>query len=354
MAAAKNFLYDVARGVPIGDLIVLGGGAALQSALIAAFEAVTGKEIVVPEHTEIMGAYGAALLGLEEHNHKKAAGSVVKNTFRGLDASFLPDKTEQVTCRGCGNSCNTTVSTVQSPDGTVEMHASGTGCGNPAIEGIKKEPSKGTKLPNHVRMRKQLLEKSQAGVATVSLDVAECARCDGERVRETRSWRLDRAEHDQDGRGVKVGIPATGLTTTKAPFGAFRRLVATVAGPVARRDERPDGEIFDRTAKHLQRHGHAVHGGRGAPARERKCHTCPHAEDDRAAPLAGAEEIKGKPRCVHCLSSGPFQAQSGPLGAKAKRPRRRSSHPRSTQRLGRANSEGDDHARKVLGVESRR
>ena len=62
-----NYLHKVVGGHQIGDNIFFLGGTTFNHATVAAFEQITGKRITVPEHAEVMGAIGAALVASTDH-----------------------------------------------------------------------------------------------------------------------------------------------------------------------------------------------------------------------------------------------------------------------------------------------
>lgn len=60
-AVVHNYLNRVVGKRPIGKKIMFLGGPSLNKAVVAAFERVLQRPLVVPPHREVMGAYGAAL-----------------------------------------------------------------------------------------------------------------------------------------------------------------------------------------------------------------------------------------------------------------------------------------------------
>ena len=104
-AIVHNYLNRVVGKRNIGKRVMFLGGPSLNKAVVAAFENVIGRGLVVPPHREVLGAYGAAVM-LHE---KKWAGSNNPRVFRGLK-SATHDRltyTEKV-CRadsGCHNQC---------------------------------------------------------------------------------------------------------------------------------------------------------------------------------------------------------------------------------------------------------
>jgi predicted CoA-substrate-specific enzyme activase len=60
-AIVHNYLNRVVAKRYIGQRIMFLGGPSLNRGIVAAFERVLGRPIIVPKHREVMGAYGAAL-----------------------------------------------------------------------------------------------------------------------------------------------------------------------------------------------------------------------------------------------------------------------------------------------------
>ncbi len=56
-----NYLNRVVEKRPVGQRIMFLGGPSLNKGIVAAFEKVLGRPILVPKHREVMGAFGAAL-----------------------------------------------------------------------------------------------------------------------------------------------------------------------------------------------------------------------------------------------------------------------------------------------------
>ena len=93
-----NYLNKVVAGKKVGNRIFFQGGVAANKGVVAAFERVTGKPITVPEHHEVTGAIGCAILAMENDTNN---GS----NFKGFD---LSDRSYEVTsfeCADCANRC---------------------------------------------------------------------------------------------------------------------------------------------------------------------------------------------------------------------------------------------------------
>lgn len=98
-ALVRNYLSNVGKGKSIKGPIVFQGGVAANKGMKKAFEEALQCEVAVPEHYNVMGAIGAALLAKEGLNAKDRTG------FRGfdiIDYTYLPRSFE---CSGCPNLC---------------------------------------------------------------------------------------------------------------------------------------------------------------------------------------------------------------------------------------------------------
>ena len=94
-----NYLNRVVQGRRIGEHIFFQGGTAFNRAVVAAFQQVTGKPITVPEHHEVTGAIGCALMARE------AARDGVASTFKGWDVSRREYSLDAFECKACANHC---------------------------------------------------------------------------------------------------------------------------------------------------------------------------------------------------------------------------------------------------------
>jgi len=79
------------------------GGTFRNPAVLRAAELLLNKEVVRPDISELMGAYGAALSALSAHRATRGA-SVPMVLLENQEAQAIFDKKE-VYCRGCENSC---------------------------------------------------------------------------------------------------------------------------------------------------------------------------------------------------------------------------------------------------------
>ncbi|HLN19639.1 MAG TPA: acyl-CoA dehydratase activase [Bacteroidales bacterium] len=94
-----NYLQKVVGDRPVGNKIFFQGGVANNKAVVAAFEQVTGKKIIIPPHFDVTGAIGAAILA------KKAVQSGQKTSFRGFAMRNVNYEVSRFTCQACSNHC---------------------------------------------------------------------------------------------------------------------------------------------------------------------------------------------------------------------------------------------------------
>ncbi len=92
----------------LGDKIVVQGGTFLNDAVLRAFENITGKEVVRPDIAGLMGAYGVALIAL--NNFKEYEDQDVKSSILTKEEiNNLQIKTTHTRCNRCENHCALTV-----------------------------------------------------------------------------------------------------------------------------------------------------------------------------------------------------------------------------------------------------
>ncbi len=109
---AKNYRSKVVGNRRVGNRIVLTGAVFYNDAAVSAFRSeFPGKTLVVPEHKEVTGAIGAALLAME------SLPSDVTSAFRGFTAVAEGDyKLTNFTCSHCENRCAISMMTTDSGD----------------------------------------------------------------------------------------------------------------------------------------------------------------------------------------------------------------------------------------------
>jgi predicted CoA-substrate-specific enzyme activase len=101
LALATNYMTNVARGQPIRDRVLFQGGVAANSGMLWAFKQKIGREITVPPHFKVMGAWGAALFARDRYFETKGS-----TKFRQVDRiASLNAQTRGFVCNDCGNAC---------------------------------------------------------------------------------------------------------------------------------------------------------------------------------------------------------------------------------------------------------
>jgi predicted CoA-substrate-specific enzyme activase len=93
-----NYLQKVVGTRRVADRIFFQGGVAHNRSVVAAFEKVTGKPIVVPPHHDVTGAIGAAMLA------RDAVGSG-PTRFKGFSIGRKKYTVDKFTCKSCPNRC---------------------------------------------------------------------------------------------------------------------------------------------------------------------------------------------------------------------------------------------------------
>lgn len=94
-----NYLQKVVAGKRVGNRIFFQGGVTNNRAVVAAFEQVTGRKIIVPPHFDVTGAIGAAILA----QRSMKEGETTK--FRGFGIRNSEYSISRFTCRECTNHC---------------------------------------------------------------------------------------------------------------------------------------------------------------------------------------------------------------------------------------------------------
>lgn len=106
-SVVKNAIFKVIRARDINDLgenIVVQGGTFLNNAVLRSFEQELGREVLRPEISELMGAYGAALYGkkIQKEESKLLNLEELKN-FQHVSSPGI--------CKLCTNHCQLTINT---------------------------------------------------------------------------------------------------------------------------------------------------------------------------------------------------------------------------------------------------
>lgn len=99
-ALVRNYINNLGRGKRLEPPFIFQGGVAANKGIKTAFAKEVGHEVLVPEHYNVMGAIGAAILA-KEHIEGTSTGT----SFRGFEIGSFDFKPESFECSGCDNSC---------------------------------------------------------------------------------------------------------------------------------------------------------------------------------------------------------------------------------------------------------
>jgi predicted nucleotide-binding protein (sugar kinase/HSP70/actin superfamily) len=105
----RNSLYKVLKlkdPVTLGEKIVVQGGTFRNPAVLRAFELLIGREVIRPDISEMMGAYGAVLMARQNYLAEPDAIT----TFPGIDGEPAENAMtkREYPCAGCENRCAVT------------------------------------------------------------------------------------------------------------------------------------------------------------------------------------------------------------------------------------------------------
>lgn len=103
-ALVRNYLSNIAKGKDIVSPIFFQGGVAANIGIKRAFEEALSKEIIVPEHHNVMGAIGAAILAKET-----LARNGQSTQFKGFNLDGANLFTQGFECTGCSNQCEVVI-----------------------------------------------------------------------------------------------------------------------------------------------------------------------------------------------------------------------------------------------------
>lgn len=98
-ALVRNYLNNIGKGKEIVPKVFFQGGVAANKGMKNAFENVLGYEMFVPEHFNMMGAIGAAIIA------KASVEKIGKTKFKGFDTADSKIVTKSHECEGCPNKC---------------------------------------------------------------------------------------------------------------------------------------------------------------------------------------------------------------------------------------------------------
>ncbi|MFH1480039.1 MAG: acyl-CoA dehydratase activase [Pseudomonadota bacterium] len=153
-AIVYNYLNRVVGKRRIGQRVMFLGGPSLNKGVVAAFENVLGRGLVVPKHREVLGAYGAAISVQEKMDREDNRGSI----FRGLDSAIHDSMAyDEKVCRAdpkCHNQCKLKIYDF---DGRKSIW--GGECGRYELTGRR-----GKKKENFFQLRQEIWDRHMSGV----------------------------------------------------------------------------------------------------------------------------------------------------------------------------------------------
>jgi predicted CoA-substrate-specific enzyme activase len=94
-----NYLQKVVADRKVGNKIFFQGGVTNNKAVVAAFEHVTGKKIIIPPHFDVTGAIGAAILA------QRSMTEGQKTRFKGFSVRNANYAISRFVCQECTNHC---------------------------------------------------------------------------------------------------------------------------------------------------------------------------------------------------------------------------------------------------------
>lgn len=136
LSVIKNALFKVIQVKDVselGDNIVVQGGTFYNDAVLRSMELLLHKNVIRPDISGLMGAYGIALLAIERQQEKSSI--LTKEELKDFHM-----ETKTYRCHGCGNNC--LITTQIFPDGNRYS------TGNRCEKGIGKQVAKEDKAPN--------------------------------------------------------------------------------------------------------------------------------------------------------------------------------------------------------------
>ena len=134
IGVVKNALYKVIRcdnPDSLGKNIVVQGGTFLNDAVLRAFEKETGRNVIRPSISGLMGAYGAALYAIKKSKASDKSGLITADGLKSFSHSV-----KAIVCNGCSNHCRLTVNTF----GDKGRYIAGNRCEKPL--GLPKQKEK--------------------------------------------------------------------------------------------------------------------------------------------------------------------------------------------------------------------
>ncbi|MBN2032213.1 MAG: CoA activase [Deltaproteobacteria bacterium] len=153
-AIVHNYLNRVVGKRKIGQKVMFLGGPSLNKGVVAAFEDVLGRGLIVPKHREVLGAFGAAI-SLQE---KMAAEGISESAFRGLESAIQDQMDfEEKVCTADPNCHNRCKLKIYDFDGRRSIW--GGECGRYEVIRVK-----GRKQENFFKVRQEIWSRHLVGI----------------------------------------------------------------------------------------------------------------------------------------------------------------------------------------------
>ena len=89
----NNYIQKVVGNKRIGNKIFFQGGVANNKGVVAAFEQITGKKIIIPPNFDVTGAIGMAMLARDKIKDGR------DNKFKGFEIRNVPFTLDKFTCK---------------------------------------------------------------------------------------------------------------------------------------------------------------------------------------------------------------------------------------------------------------
>ncbi len=103
----KNALYKVIKlkgSADLGEKVIVQGGTFLNDTIVRSLELITGREVIRPDISGLMGAFGAALLAKEKWRE-----GITTSLLNSVELSEFSVKSKMIRCKKCTNNCLLTV-----------------------------------------------------------------------------------------------------------------------------------------------------------------------------------------------------------------------------------------------------
>ncbi|MBR1753537.1 2-hydroxyglutaryl-CoA dehydratase [bacterium] len=99
-ALVRNYLSNLALGKELLPTVSFQGGVATNVGMVKAFEEALGMKVIVPENHQLMGALGASLLAMENHQYTNNP-----TKFKGWAVGDMHFNSITCDCNDCANNC---------------------------------------------------------------------------------------------------------------------------------------------------------------------------------------------------------------------------------------------------------